>query len=132
MRLVEVEHFHRLFHVRLENVQRTADELAQRHAAVGDVDPDKAAVRDLAIHLAQRCVGLAKALLIALLLTRDVDAVAARVERPLMKDAGHPLGVTRRIVEDGVAAMRTDVVESAHLLVVAANDNQRNAGRMSE
>ena len=27
-RLVKVEHFHRLFHVRLENVHRAADELA--------------------------------------------------------------------------------------------------------
>src|SRR5205823_7833109 len=106
------------------------DELAERRAVVGDIDPDEPAEADFAFHVAQRRVFLAEALLVALFLARDIDAVAARIERPLMEDAGHPLRVTGRIVEDRVAAMRTDVVEGAHFRVIAANDYQRHAARM--
>src|SRR5207302_8834796 len=84
------------------------------------------------LHFTQRRVGLAEAVLITLILASDVDAVAARVERPLMKDAGHPFGIAGRIVEDRIAAMRTDVVERAHFRVIAANDDQRHAARMIE
>ena len=49
-----------------------------------------------------------------------------------MEDARHPLGVPRRIVQDRIAAMRADVIERAHLRIVAANDDQRNPGRMIE
>jgi len=52
-RLVEVEHFHRLLHERLEDVHRAADEFPQRRRIVGDVHPDEAAERDLAAHFAQ-------------------------------------------------------------------------------
>ena len=87
---------------------------------------------DLALHFAHRRVFLAEALLVALLGARDVDAVAARVERPLVEDAGQALGVARRVVQDGVAAVRADVVERAHFVVVAADHDQRHAGRMAE
>jgi hypothetical protein len=127
-----VEHFHRLAHVRLEDVHRAADEFAQRRAIVGQVDPDEAAVADLALHLAHRRVFLGEAALVALLGARDVDAVPAAVERPLVEDARHALGVARRVVQDRVTAVRADVVEGAYFVVVAAHHDERHAGRVSE
>ena len=100
--------------------------------AVVEIDPHEAAVADLGAHLAQAGVRLAEALLESLLLTRDVDAVALGVERPRVKDAGDALRVADRIVEQRVAAVRADVVEGAHLLVLAAHDDERRSCRMRE
>ena len=83
-------------------------------------------------HLAQARVLLAEALLVALLAARDVDAVALRVERPRVEDARHALRVADGIVEQRVAAVRADVVEAPHLHVLAADDDQRCAARVSE
>ena len=132
VRLVEVEDFQRLFEERREDVHGAAEELGERRGVVGDVHPDEAAEAHLAAHLAQRRVLLAEAVLVALLAARDLDARPARVERPLVEDARHALGIARRIVEQRVAAVRADVVERAHLVVVAAHGDERHARRVGE
>src|SRR5438132_532752 len=103
-----------------------------QHASVAEVHSYETAGRRVAVHIAQRRGCLAAALLIGLLVVRDVDAAAARIERPLVEDAGHALGVARRVVQDRVVAVRADIVERAHPGVVAAHHDQRDAGRMRE
>ena len=104
----------------------------ERARAVVEIDPHEAAEADLGAHLAQSGVRLAEALLEALLLAGDVDAVALGVERPRVKDAGDALRVADGIVEQRVAAVRADVVEGAHLLVLAAHDDERRSRRVGE
>ena len=47
-----------------------------------------------------------------------------------MKYAGDPLGVANRLIEKGIAAVRADVVKTAHLHILPAYYDQRRATRM--
>jgi hypothetical protein len=59
-RPVEVEHFHRLLHVRLEHVHRRADVVGERAARVVEVHPHEAAEAHLRLHRAQPASSLQK------------------------------------------------------------------------
>jgi hypothetical protein len=78
-RPVEVEHFHRLDHVRREDVHRRADVVLERSGGIVEVHPDEAAEGGLGPHLPQRRVLLAETVLIALLGARDFEAAAAGI-----------------------------------------------------
>src|SRR4030095_5439177 len=103
------------------------DVILERHALVVEIDPDESAKADLGFHFTQRRVFLAESVLVALFGARDVDAVAARVERPGVENAGQALRIPGGIVKQRVPAMRADVVEAAHGHVIAAHDEERYA-----
>src|SRR3712207_986886 len=110
------------------------DVVLQRIAPVVEVHVDEAPVADLRPHLAQAEVPAGDAALaaraVAGLLAGQADAVALRVERPGVEDAGHALGVARRAVEDGVPPVGADVVEGPHPVVLAADDYEVHARRV--
>ena len=130
--LVIVEHFQVHAQVFAEHVHRRADIFGERRGQVVDIHPDETAVADVRAHFPETRVGRAITFLIALLAARNIGTGTLGIETPRVENAGDALRVADRVIQKRVAAMRADIVETAHLHIFATDHEQLGPARVME
>src|SRR5580692_11523529 len=106
--------------------------VGERRSVVAEVHPDESPGPELGAHLTEPHVDRIEAVLVSLFAARDPGTPAAAVEGPRVEDARERPRVARRLVDEGVPAVRAEVEERANRAVVAADEDQARARRVAK